>query len=176
MGEVYEQFKRDLEGWREKYRDNPAREILHLLFLALEREAVVATSYRDQVVVRRLYSMPLSGEIRELIRHALIWAWKDEEMHAIYIRGVIFKMGSTALRMRAFLKQMSGVMRQPIDTRIVALQPARQYIDSQRKAVHLSEQRNDEGAERAEGAPVPLCLRFEEGESEEDENGRVDEN
>ncbi|HVO44620.1 MAG TPA: DUF362 domain-containing protein [Aggregatilineales bacterium] len=101
---------RELEAWRTKYANDPRGEIVHLLLLALEREAIVSTAYRDQIVARRLHTMPLSPDIQELIRHALIWAWKDEEMHAIFIRGVIFKMGSTSLRIRAFLKQMSGVM------------------------------------------------------------------
>ncbi|HLY28492.1 MAG TPA: DUF362 domain-containing protein [Aggregatilineales bacterium] len=108
MGEVYDQFVRDLEGWRVQYRDNPRREIILLLMLALEREAIVATAYREQIVARRLHTMPVSEGVQELIRHALIWAWKDEEMHAIYIRGVIFKMGSLSLRVRAFLKQIAG--------------------------------------------------------------------
>ncbi len=109
MGDVYDQFVRDLEQWREKYRDQPRQELLHLLMLALEREAIVATAYREQIIKRRLRTMPISAEIQELIRHALIWAWQDEEMHAIFIRGVIFKMGSPSLRVRAFLKQMAGI-------------------------------------------------------------------
>ncbi len=108
MGEVYDQFLRDLDAWREKYRDNPRREIVHLLMLALEREAIVATAYREQIVARRLQTMPVPEGVQDLIRHALIWAWKDEEMHAIFIRGVIFRMGSPSLRIRALTKQMSG--------------------------------------------------------------------
>jgi hypothetical protein len=32
---------------------------------------------------------PIPQDVRTLIHHALVWAWKDEEMHAIYIRGAI---------------------------------------------------------------------------------------
>ncbi len=109
MGEVYEQFVQELDRWREKYRGRPRAEIVHLLLLALEREAIVAVAYRDYMLTRRVRAMPLPGEVQELIRHAMIWAWKDEEMHAIYIRGVIFKLGSTSLRFRALFRQMSGV-------------------------------------------------------------------
>src|SRR2546430_10415229 len=34
------------------------------------------------------------------IEHALLWVWKDEEMHTIYIRGAIFKLGNWFLRDR----------------------------------------------------------------------------
>src|SRR4051794_35198336 len=101
MGEIYDQFVKDLAHWQEKYAGNPKAEFLHLLMLALEREAIVAVAYRDDLLVRRIEAMPLAPDIQELIRHALIWAWKDEEMHAIYIRGVIFKRGNFPLRVRA---------------------------------------------------------------------------
>jgi hypothetical protein len=109
MGEIYDQFVKDLARWREKYEGNPRAEFLHLLLLALEREAIVAVAYRDDLLVRRIEAMPISSEIKELIRHALIWAWKDEEMHAIYIRGVIFKHGTFTLRLRAMFRQMLGI-------------------------------------------------------------------
>src|SRR5262249_3538091 len=54
-------------------------------------------------------AMPLPAGLQELIRHALIWAWKDEEMHAIFVRGVIFKMGNFSLRTQAFMRHMSGL-------------------------------------------------------------------
>src|SRR5262249_28286860 len=41
-------------------------------------------------------------------RRALIWILKDEEMHAIYIRGVIFKFEKSVPRVLAFLKQIAG--------------------------------------------------------------------
>src|SRR5258708_1549613 len=109
MGEIFEQFQKELVRLREKYQHNPKAESLYLLFLALEREVIVAVAYRDDMLARRIQAMPVSPEIQELIRHALIWAWKDEEMHAIYIRGVIFKRGSLPLRVRAFIRQWFGI-------------------------------------------------------------------
>ncbi len=52
----------------------------------LEREELVSVGYRETMIARRLESMPIGPQLRELIRHALCWAWKDEEMHAIYLR------------------------------------------------------------------------------------------
>jgi uncharacterized protein (DUF362 family) len=108
VGQVYEEFARDLDRWRDSYQGNPQGEIIHLLLLALEREEIVSVAYRDTMLVRRLRSMPIPYEIQELMRHALIWAWKDEEMHAVYLRGAILKLGSLSLRIRAWLHQMAG--------------------------------------------------------------------
>jgi uncharacterized protein (DUF362 family) len=44
------------------------------------------------------------------MRHALIWAWRDEEMHSIYIRGALLKYGGALLRMKAFAQQMGGLV------------------------------------------------------------------
>src|SRR5262249_32119202 len=97
-----------LMAWRGKYQGRPRREMLRLLLLALEREEIVSVSYREDVILRRLRTMPIAPEVADLIRHALIWTWKDEEMHAIYIRGAIFKFGSRRPRALAFAKQMAG--------------------------------------------------------------------
>src|SRR5262249_15751189 len=61
-------------------------------------------------IVRRLDSMPIGPQLRELIRHALTWAWKDEEMHAIYLRGAILRLGSRSLKVRAYLRQAAGAI------------------------------------------------------------------
>ncbi len=88
----------------------PRREMVRLLLLALEREEIVSVGYRETMIVRRLETMPIGPQVRELIRHALTWAWKDEEMHAIYLRGAILRLGSRSLRMRAYLRQASGAI------------------------------------------------------------------
>ena len=84
--------------------------MVRLFLLALEREEIVSVGYRETLIARRLKAMPLSDEERDIIRHALLWAWKDEEMHAIYIRGAILKIGSPLLRSRAFMRQMAGAV------------------------------------------------------------------
>src|SRR5262249_19854846 len=69
---------------------------------------------------------------------------------------------------------MSRVMGKRFESRIAPHQPARNQIDGQRKPIHLNKQRHDEGRESAKRAPIPLCLRFCEAESENDEDCRVD--
>ncbi len=110
MGRVYDEFAQELDGWRRQYTGQLQEELIHLLLLALEREELVTIAYREEVILRRLASMPISDEIRELIHHALIWVWKDEAMHSIYIRGAIFKFGNWRLQAFALLRQMAGAV------------------------------------------------------------------
>ena len=98
MGAIYEEFDRQLESWRKQYAGQPRREMIQLCLLALEREELVSVAYREDLIAKRLASMPVDKRVREIVRHALVWAWKDEEMHAIYIRGLILKLGSRRLR------------------------------------------------------------------------------
>ncbi len=110
MGSVYDQFESELDRWRTKYALHPRRQMIRLFLLALEREEIVSVGYREELIASRLKVMPISQKEREIIRHALLWTWKDEEMHAIYIRGAIFKIGSFSLRVQAILRQMAGAV------------------------------------------------------------------
>ncbi len=110
MGAVYEEFVRELAECQRRYAGQPRKEMIHLFLLALEREELVSVGYREAAIVRRLKTMPLSEEVRDLIRYALLWLWKDEEMHSIYMRGILLKMGNFSLRLRAFNRQMAGAI------------------------------------------------------------------
>jgi uncharacterized protein (DUF362 family) len=110
LGVVYDQFEHELSVWQTKYVGRPQDELIGLCLLALEREELVSVGYREELMTRRLSAMPLSPAIRELMRHALIWAWRDEEMHSIYIRGALLKFGGPILRMKAFSQQMGGLV------------------------------------------------------------------
>ena len=110
MGDIYDQFELELAGLDRKYAGHPRRQIIRLFLLALEREEIVSVSYREDLIAARLDTMPISEREREIIRHALIWIWKDEEMHAIYIRGAIFKVGAFPLRARALVRQLAGAL------------------------------------------------------------------
>lgn len=108
MGAVYDEFVQELDGWSRKYAGKPSREMLRLLFLSLEREELVSINYREDLILQRLQTMPVAPEVRKLIHHALVWAWKDEQMHTIYLRGAILRLGNFPLRARAFARQMMG--------------------------------------------------------------------
>lgn len=110
MGVVYDQFAQELSAWEAKYSGRPREELIGLCLMALEREELVSVGYREELMTRRLAAMPLSPSIRELMRHALIWAWRDEEMHAIYIRGALLKVGGPVLRLKTFAQQFGGLL------------------------------------------------------------------
>src|SRR5258707_1319712 len=110
MGVVYDQFAQELQSLQRKYADRPRDELIALCLMALEREELVTVGYREDLMNQRLVGMPLSEPVRELMRHALIWAWRDEEMHSIYIRGALLKYGGPFLRMRAFAQQLGGLV------------------------------------------------------------------
>lgn len=108
MGEVLQEFERLLQSWKRVYVGRPDREMLRLFLLALEREQLVSVGYREALIARRLLAMPIPEDVRQVARHALLWAWKDEEMHAIYIRGVLLRLGGLHLRLKAFAQQALG--------------------------------------------------------------------
>jgi uncharacterized protein (DUF362 family) len=108
VGELYREFEQTLELWDRRWAGHPRQELIHLFLLALEREEIVAVGYRENAIAQRLATMQIDDDIRELVRHALIWVWKDEEMHAIYIRGAILHFGNFRLRTTAYLRQLAG--------------------------------------------------------------------
>ena len=110
MGVVYDQFAQELAVWQAKYAGRPRDELIGLCLLALEREELVSVGYREELMTQRLSAMPIPPAVRELMRHALIWAWRDEEMHSIYIRGALLKYGGPLLRIKAFGQQMGGLV------------------------------------------------------------------
>jgi uncharacterized protein (DUF362 family) len=110
VGLIYDQFTKELAAWQEKYTGRPREELLGLCLMALEREELVTVGYREELMTKRLAGMPLSEPVRELISHALIWAWRDEEMHTIYIRGALLKLGSPLLRVKTFGQQFGGML------------------------------------------------------------------
>ena len=110
MSAIYDEFERELGRLRTRFAAAPRAELRSLFYLALEREEIVSVAYRESAIAERLSRMPISDEVRELIRHALVWAWKDEEMHAIYIRGAILRTGNLLTRGTAYGRQMAGAI------------------------------------------------------------------
>ena len=110
MGDVYDEFVLELEALDERYAGRPHEETIHLTLLALEREQMVTVAYREERIRQRLDRTALPLPVRELIRHALAWAWKDEEMHAIYLRGTLLRQAGIFLRAQTFVQQWAGVV------------------------------------------------------------------
>ena len=107
---VAEEFQRKLDAWAERFQGRPTDELRALLLLALERERIVAVAYRDEVMRTRLASVTMPEESRALMRQALAWAWRDEEMHATYTRGVLLRLGSPRVRVATWLSHVAGAL------------------------------------------------------------------
>ena len=127
VGSISEEFEQQLKQWRGQYAGNPRQEMIRLCLLALEREEIVSIAYREQRMVRRLQSMPIALELRSIVHHALLWAWKDEEMHAVYIRGMAICDEDKDL-LPPWARFVRGIIDSP------ALQPT-----ASREAVHQDE-------------------------------------
>src|SRR5262245_21854959 len=110
MGTLYDSFEKELAACELRYSESAEDELVALCLLALEREELVAVGYREDVLAPRLASLGVTDDVREIIHHALVWTWKDEEMHAIYIRGAILKLASRRLRLAAFFRQLAGAV------------------------------------------------------------------
>lgn len=110
MGEVVEEFEQTLARIHARHRDDPRRELTSLLILAMEREQLVSIAYRDELIQRRLATLSLAPDVREIFRHGIAWAWKDEEMHAIYTRGLLLRIGTPWIRSRAVIAQVAGAV------------------------------------------------------------------
>jgi hypothetical protein len=78
-----------LADWRQRYARRPDDEREQLWLLALEREQIVAVAYREEAVAGRVSALPIGDSARALLRQTLVWIWKDEELHAEYLRGLL---------------------------------------------------------------------------------------
>lgn len=104
---VVEEFKREMEAVRARSK-SPREELMALYLMALEREELVTVGYRESVMRERLSRMPLTDEIKALVLRSMIWVWKDEEMHAILVRGVLLEDASALGTARALSQQAAG--------------------------------------------------------------------
>ena len=106
--ELLRDVQSQLDRWSDEFAGQPEAERKKLLLLALEREQIVAVAYREEAVAGRVAALDVDEEVRALIHQTLVWIWKDEQMHAEYLRGELLRVGdwdprpwSTAARFRA---------------------------------------------------------------------------
>lgn len=110
MDAIYEEFEREVEEIRRRAAGDPRRELKALLFMALEREELVTTVYRESMMAKVVAQMDVSEPVKELLKYALVWIWKDEDMHTVYTRGAILNLGGFWNRIKAFGIQSSGAV------------------------------------------------------------------
>lgn len=110
MEAIYHEFEREVEQIRKRTKGDPRRELKALLFMALEREELVTTAYRESLMGKVVEQMKVPEQVQELLRYALVWIWKDEDMHTVYTRGAIVNLGGFFNRMKAFAIQSTGAV------------------------------------------------------------------
>lgn len=89
---------------------DPLSQVRAITLLGLEREQLVAIAYREATLRARLDDLRVDEATRDAIRHAMRWVWKEEEMHATFVRGAIVRGGTLVARTRAFVTQAMGAV------------------------------------------------------------------
>ena len=110
MGLIYDEFAKEMAALRRRYEGRPDLERRQLYAISLEREQLVAVAYDEEVLRPRLAALRVPDELRTIIGHALSWLWRDEEMHAVFIRGTLLA-GEDKLRApKAMAQQSLGII------------------------------------------------------------------
>jgi uncharacterized protein (DUF362 family) len=99
-----------LDTWKVTYAGRPDLEREQLWLLALEREQIVAVAYREEAVAGRVDALDLDADIRALLRQTLVWIWKDEELHAEYLRGLLLARPGLASMLVVYGRQIQGAL------------------------------------------------------------------
>ena len=102
--------RRLLDKWSAKFADRPQLERQRLLLLALEREQIVAVAYREEAVAARVAGLDIGDEARDLVRQTLIWIWKDEQLHAEYLRGELLRVPGLFSAAVVYGRQLQGAL------------------------------------------------------------------
>lgn len=108
MGKIYDEFAEELDKIAHKYQSRPEKELDVLLYIALQREELVATVYRATFIQRNIERLNVPHEAKQAIRHALIWIWKDEDMHTVYTRGALLKSSVFRHKINVYINQFNG--------------------------------------------------------------------
>jgi uncharacterized protein (DUF362 family) len=99
-----------LDRWKSECADRPREERQRLLRLALEREQIVAVAYREEAVADRVRTLDIGDDARDLVRQTLIWTWKDEQLHAEYLRGELLRTPGWFSKAIVYGRQLQGAL------------------------------------------------------------------
>ncbi len=99
-----------LDGWAVEFAGLPELERKRLLLLALEREQIVAVAYREEAVAGRVAALDVGDEARALFHQTRVWIWKDEQMHAEYLRGELLRVGGLGPAAVVYGRQIQGAI------------------------------------------------------------------
>ena len=96
---------------REEFAGDPVGEYQRLSLLALEREQLVSYAYREDILGQRLNRLVAPIDVLEVMRHAFVQLWRDEEAHTVLIRGRLVGDRAESLGFtRTTIEQTSGLL------------------------------------------------------------------
>jgi hypothetical protein len=107
---LLDDVQRQLDRWRVQFSGRRDAERKRLVMLALEREQIVAVAYREEAVAGRVADLDVGDDARAVIRQTLVWIWKDEQLHAEYIRGELLKAKGLASKAIVYGRQLQGAL------------------------------------------------------------------
>ena len=108
--DLLQDVQNQLDGWRTACVGRPEIERKKLLLLALEREQIVAVAYREEAVAGRVVELDVGDHVRALLHQTLVWIWKDEQMHAEYLRGELLRRGGVGSAAVVYGHQLQGAI------------------------------------------------------------------
>jgi uncharacterized protein (DUF362 family) len=108
--QLLDEVRARLDHWKVKYAGRPDLEREQLWLLALEREQIVAVAYREEAVAGRVDALDLEADVRALLRQTLVWIWKDEELHAEYLRGLLLLHRGLVSTLVVYGRQLQGAL------------------------------------------------------------------
>ncbi len=106
--DVVAEFQAQINTWATMYAGRPRQELRELWLVGLEREKLVTVAYNPNIIGPRLVRMGVPKSIREQVVRAIGWAWRDEEMHAVYVRGALLHESALPQRLRTWMTHASG--------------------------------------------------------------------
>ncbi|HEV7762042.1 MAG TPA: DUF362 domain-containing protein [Acidimicrobiales bacterium] len=110
LDDVVDEIHVVLDRWDRRLARRPQVERRRLLLLALEREQLVTVAYDENVMAARLARLDLPPDLRRLVYQPLVWAWKDEELHADYVRGLLVRTGRPLPMLVILGRQLAGAL------------------------------------------------------------------
>jgi uncharacterized protein (DUF362 family) len=108
--DLLQDVQNQLDRWRADCAGRPDVERKKLLLLALEREQIVAVAYREEAVAGRVVQLDVGEHVRALLHQTLVWIWKDEQMHAEYLRGELLRRGGLGSAAVVYGHQIQGAI------------------------------------------------------------------
>jgi hypothetical protein len=95
-----------LERSNRQYSDYPELEDNVLLLMALERENLVSHAYKEQNLFKSIELLKISSEEKSIVKKAIAWIWKDEQMHTTYVHSQLLDQKKRSRFLDIFSFQM----------------------------------------------------------------------